>query len=516
LGRGRVTAQVAAIGAVAVMACVLIVLAVRSDGEAFRGQPSLTAMDLAVGIAFVIAPLAARGARWESLLFSLVGLAWLAGSSFAWARSSHQAVLLIALVGFPSGRIRGPAQWAIAAGAVAVVAERVSQLGVVALFGAAAVAVAVRRELAVAAYPAAAASTVAGTVWYSWWTQHLPDKAPSPMVYETGLLAVAVGFPLASAAVVRYRRRLADRVLGDRPVGLGGLQALMGRVLGDETLVIEICDKAFGEFRPVAGPGGERNKAGRVLVAYDGAQPLARMSTTSPAVNDRQTADAAVSILRLAAVNERLNEAHAEQLRELEAARARLVAAADLERARIARELQGSVLAPLHTAANALGTATSTSDGDEVAGFLAVATGELSAVRIDVQRLVDGVPPVELGGGRIVEAIESITMRSVGRVRLSFSGEIVADPDAEAALFYACSEALANAAKHSGSGLVDVDVRRIGDRLVLAVRDRGGGGADPSSSGLQGLADRMAAAGGRLTVDSPVGAGTTVIAEVPA
>jgi signal transduction histidine kinase len=220
--------------------------------------------------------------------------------------------------------------------------------------------------------------------------------------------------------------------------------------------------------------------------------------------------------LRLAAVNQRLHEAQAERLVELEAARTRLLYATDLERARTARDLQRSVLPPLHVAADALATANATSDRDEVNGFLAVAVNELSAVRVDVQHLVDGVPPVVLGGGRIVEAIKSVTMHSAGPVRLSVAGDVAGGPAAEAALFYACSEALANAAKHSRSGAVDVDLRHVDDRLLLTVQDHGCGGADPSGSGLQGLADRLAAAGGRLTVDSPAGGGTTVTAEVPA
>jgi signal transduction histidine kinase len=498
------------------VACVLTILAARADVDTFRGQPSSTVMDLAVGIAFVLAPAAARGALPERLLFSAVGLAWLAGSSFAGAQVSHQAVLLVALLAFPAGRIRGPIRWGIAAAAVVVAAERVPQLGVVALFAAVAVVVvAGQRDLATAAYPAAAAIAVSGTVWYSWWNLHQPDQAPHPMVYESALLAVALSFPVASLAVIRRRRRLTDRVLGDRLLGgFAGLQALLGRALGDDALVIDVWDAPSGEFRQVAGPATSGRRPGRELVAYDGEQALARMSTTASAIGDRQTADAAVSILRLAAVNQRLHEAQAERLAELEAARTRLLNATDLERARTARDLQRSVLPPLHVAAEALATATG--DGEEVGGFLAVAVNELSAVRVDVQHLVDGVPPVVLGGGRIVEAIKSVTMRSAGPVELSVTGDVAGGPAAEAALFYACSEALANTAKHSRSGAVDVDLRRVEDRLLLTVHDHGCGGADPSGSGLQGLADRLAAAGGRLTVDSPAGQGTTVTAEVPA
>jgi signal transduction histidine kinase len=515
---GRAVALAALLVAIGMAACALTILAARADVDTFRDQRSSTVMDVAVGIAFLIAAIAARGALPERLLFSAVGLAWLAGSSFGWAQVLHQAVLLVALLAFPSGRLRGPARWAIAAVAVAVAGDRMPQLGVVALFAAASVVVVVdRREFAAAAYPAVAGVAVSGAVWYSWWNLHQLDEAMHPMVYQIVLLAVACGFPVASRALIRYRRRLTDRILGEQPPGgLSGLQVLLGRVLGDGRLAIDVWDASLSEFRHVAGQAHDAGRPRRDLFAYDGEQLLARMSTTSSAISDRPTAEATVSILRLAAVNQRLHEAQAERLTELEATRTRLLAAADLERARIARDLQSTVLEALQVVAAALADVAATGGGDEVGGFLAVAVDELSEVRVDVQHLVDGVPPVLLGGGRIVEAIKAISMRSAGSVGLSAVGDVAGGPVAEAALFYACSEALVNAAKHSGSGSVDVDVRRVGDRLLLTVRDRGRGGADVSGSGLQGLADRLAAAGGRLTVDSPAGGGTTVTADVPA
>lgn len=516
--RERPINSTVALVAMGMATCVATILAAGADADTFRGQPSSTVMDLSVGVAFPIAAVAAHGALLERVLFSAVGVAWLAGSSLGWAQVLHQAVLLVALPAFPSGRIRGPAQWAIAAVAVAVAAERVPQLGVVALFAVAAVVVVVdRRGFAGAAYPAVAGIAVSSVVWYSWWNLHQPDHAPHPLVYQIALLAVALGFPMASRASIRYRRRLADRVLGEQPLGgLSGLQVLLGRVLGDDALSIDVWEAPTSEFRHVAGPAHDAGRRRRQLFVFEGEQLLARMSTTSPAVSDRPTADVAMSILRLAAVNQRLHDAQADRVTELEAARTRLLAAADLERARIARDLQSSVVEPLQVAADALAKVTATGVGDDVGGFLAVAVHELSAVRGDVQHLVDGVPPVMLGGGRIVEAIKSIAMRSAGSVGLTATDDVAGGPVAEAALFYACSEALANAAKHSGSGSVDVDVRRVGDRLLLTVRDRGRGGADVSGSGLQGLADRLAAAGGRLTVDSPAGGGTTVTADVPA
>ncbi len=84
----------------------------------------------------------------------------------------------------------------------------------------------------------------------------------------------------------------------------------------------------------------------------------------------------------------------------------------------------------------------------------------------------------------------------------------------ETALFYVCSEALANATKHARASRISIDLRRDRGDLVIAISDDGVGGARLSGFGLRGLADRLAVHGGRLRVDSPPGAGTTLIARI--
>jgi signal transduction histidine kinase len=89
-------------------------------------------------------------------------------------------------------------------------------------------------------------------------------------------------------------------------------------------------------------------------------------------------------------------------------------------------------------------------------------------------------------------------------------------PAAEVAAYYVVAEALANAAKHAEATLVTVRVGFEDDVVVAEVADDGVGGADPNGSGLQGLADRVEAVGGRLAVSSSPGAGTALRAEIPA
>jgi signal transduction histidine kinase len=86
----------------------------------------------------------------------------------------------------------------------------------------------------------------------------------------------------------------------------------------------------------------------------------------------------------------------------------------------------------------------------------------------------------------------------------------------EAAAYFVCSEALANAGKHAAASHAYIDVSERAGALVVSVRDDGCGGATlDAGSGLRGLADRVQALGGRLSVTSPTGAGTRLVAELP-
>jgi signal transduction histidine kinase len=86
----------------------------------------------------------------------------------------------------------------------------------------------------------------------------------------------------------------------------------------------------------------------------------------------------------------------------------------------------------------------------------------------------------------------------------------------ESAAYFVVAEALTNVAKHSVATEAYVGVRREGRMLVVEVTDNGIGGADATAgTGLAGLAGRVAALDGRLTVQSPRGGGTRLRAEFP-
>nr|MBA2770247.1 sensor histidine kinase [Sporichthyaceae bacterium] len=89
----------------------------------------------------------------------------------------------------------------------------------------------------------------------------------------------------------------------------------------------------------------------------------------------------------------------------------------------------------------------------------------------------------------------------------------------ESAIFFICSEALANVAKHaeatSASMEVSMEPRDDDSQVVVTVLDDGVGGADPRGSGLRGLADRVEALGGSMVVSDEPGGGTRLTAVVP-
>jgi signal transduction histidine kinase len=89
-------------------------------------------------------------------------------------------------------------------------------------------------------------------------------------------------------------------------------------------------------------------------------------------------------------------------------------------------------------------------------------------------------------------------------------------PVVEATAYFIVCEALTNMAKHARAESGRVHVQEHKGRLVVEVVDDGAGGADGGrGSGLVGLADRTAAVGGRLWIDSPPGGGTRLRAELP-
>jgi PAS domain S-box-containing protein len=214
----------------------------------------------------------------------------------------------------------------------------------------------------------------------------------------------------------------------------------------------------------------------------------------------------------------RLNaELHA-RLEELAASRARIVTAGDIERRRLERNLHDGAQQRLVTLSLSLRVALARLDSDPEAAraALADANDELALALEELRELARGLHPAVLNERGLRAAVETL----VGRVPVPVEIVDITDerlPEAvEAAAYYLIAEALTNVTKYAQAATVRVRVAASDASVVVEVADDGVGGADPATgTGLRGLADRVESLGGSLEVVSPVGAGTSLRAEIP-
>jgi signal transduction histidine kinase len=489
----------------------LVPFAVAGDLERLVDDPWLITLDIAVGVVFALAALVSSATPVERLLMWSVGLAWLAGSIVPGAGAVHQGLLVIALLGYPSGRIRGLPGWILAGLAAAAAFGALAQVGVAALFGATAAYAVVRRPAGRAArrYPVAAAAAVALVLLGEWAAARLFTAGFDPDVavvfYDLALVAVGVFFPLAIRADAVGRIRLEDRLLGQEAAGLDGLSAALAHSLADPSVAIVAWD---------AGAPAADGEQRWLPIDDDQGRPAAIVRHSSDSLIDPRAASSVATAVRLVLTRVRLQQEQDDLLRLQERSQARLVAAADRQREQIAAELNERVDDRLQRAGSALASVRSDPRNGAASAALDVVAQELGSAITEIAALVWAVPQAELGGGKLDGALRSLALTSPVPVRVTVT--TTADRAAETALFYVCSEALANAVKHAGADGVRIDVHRRDGAIRATVVDDGRGGADPSGSGLQGLADRLATIGGRLRVESPRGGGTTVIAAIPA
>jgi signal transduction histidine kinase len=201
----------------------------------------------------------------------------------------------------------------------------------------------------------------------------------------------------------------------------------------------------------------------------------------------------------------------------LEASRDRAVDSAEAERRRIERDLHDGAQQRLVALAMDLGMARAKLATDPAAATALVGEAHEEAKRAlaELRDLARGIHPAVLADRGLDAAISALAARSPVPVEVEVDAERLPAP-VESAAYFVVAEALANAAKHARAAEIGVRIARHRDLLIVEVMDDGAGGADPArGSGLRGLADRVAAVDGRLTVTSPAGGPTVVRAELP-
>lgn len=333
-------------------------------------------------------------------------------------------------------------------------------------------------------------------------------------------LAFALGLLRGGFAQTGEIDELAVR-LGLADGGRPAVGAALAQTLGDPSLQLLFWAAALGRHVDAAGtptslptPGSGR---GTAPVELPG-RPVGAIVYDPVLLADASAVRAAGRVVAIAVDHERLTAELLASQESVRLSRARIVEAGDRERRRIAQDLHDGLQVRLVLLALAAQQLAAGADVPAVtrAGAVALRAG-IDDAAAGLRHLVHGVMPAPLIERGLASAIEDLVDRVPVPTRVELDATGGGLPAAvESTAYFVVSEGLANAVKHAGADTLAVGLTRAGDLLVIEVSDDGRGGASVAGgSGLRGLADRLDALGGRLTVDSPAGQGTRLVAKLP-
>jgi len=205
------------------------------------------------------------------------------------------------------------------------------------------------------------------------------------------------------------------------------------------------------------------------------------------------------------------------ELVEVSRSRLRLADAFEAERRRIERDLHDGAQQKLVSLTLQLGLARLDLPPDSpAAASIAAAHEQAKQMMDELRQLIHGIRPQILTDLGLPAALADLADQCPVPVRVDADLPGRLPSQVEHTAYFVAAEALTNIAKHSGATAATVTARQAGAVLTVEVSDNGRGGADPQrGSGLTGLADRVAVAGGRLLLSSPDGGPTILRVELP-
>ncbi len=472
--------------------------------------------DLLTGWTLIACGLVAR--QHAGLLLAATGFTWFAGNFFTGALVLHWGPLTQLVLTYPSG-VPGQLPAIVLAYVVALVAgNRWTDVGTIVIAATLLVGAgwrfrnSVGRARREARYAWRAAASLAAALGLVAVADASLDTARAHdatlLAYEVTLCAVALY--LLSGTVRRPWEQpgMVDLVveLGERPSGT--VRDALAEALGDPTLAVAY--RIDGGYVDAAGrptslpPPGTRRRVTRIQ--RDGEEVAALVHDT--AVLDPALIEAVAAATRLAAANARLQAEVRTQVAELEASRRRLLEAGDAERQRLEARLRGGAATRLTLLARQL-TIARTSASPATAPAIEQAERQLARTTSDLRELAAGLHPRELVEQGLRAAIAGLAARSA--VPVDADVRVGRVPQhVEATVYFVCSEALTNIAKHARASRVSIEIKAAGPAVMVEVCDDGVGGAEPRS-----ITDRVEAVNGSLDVASPRGGGTRLRAEIP-
>ncbi|MEU4319254.1 histidine kinase [Nocardia fluminea] len=204
-----------------------------------------------------------------------------------------------------------------------------------------------------------------------------------------------------------------------------------------------------------------------------------------------------------------------QRVAQLTTTRAEVVEVIDDERRRIERDLHDGVQQRVVALSILLGRMDRAADAEVRGELQRRAIAETGHILDELREVSWRIYPAMLARDGLRAALEALADRTPVPTRLTVDLDERAPRPVESACYFTASEAITNAIKHSGATAIEVAVERDDRTVRLRVHDDGQGGADPTGHGLTGIATRVTALDGTMTVDSPTGGPTIITVEVP-
>lgn len=307
--------------------------------------------------------------------------------------------------------------------------------------------------------------------------------------------------------------------LGTASASKEPLTTALARALGDRSLRLYFWAEDRGEFLDADGRVAPARMAasrrGWEMIVLDD-RTIGAIDYDAALLTDGGLVRTAGRIVAIEVERARLTAELRASQRALMQSRGRIVEAADRERRRIARDLHDGLqvqLVLLALEAQQIATAPSGTVAERATRLRI----DIDVAAADLRALVRDLVPAALIERGLAAAAGDLADRMPIPTHFESDVEDGAIGDlVEATTYFVLTEALANVVKHADASLARVRLVVEGGSVRLDVEDDGVGGASmEAGSGLRGLADRVEAIGGTITISSPRGKGTRVRAEVP-
>jgi signal transduction histidine kinase len=337
-----------------------------------------------------------------------------------------------------------------------------------------------------------------------------------PVVLYWGIpIAIAVGVVRGRLAIARSLERLVAG-LRESPTQRD-LHALVARALDDPSVRVGYWLPAASRWVDCSGdefvlpPAGDRQRAARLIAGDEGGH-AAVLVHDAALLEEPSLLDAVAGSVRMSVTVHQLDAA-------LRDSRRKAASAAAAERERLERDLHDSAQQRLIALRMKLSLAGRLQSGDtaRAAALIEEAGADVDAVLRELRDLAHGRVPSVLVEGGLAPALRELARRCDLEVRTHVAPVDRLEGTIEQAVYFCCTEALQNAAKHAGAGAtIDLSLEVVDGELRFSVEDDGRGLArSHRGTGIDNMHRRIDEVGGQLVLGERPGGGVRVAGAVP-